>query len=424
MDVSQKAFEEMMKKYFLISLLLFSTCVSAQVKVLSLQQTLELARQNNPFLKVSALNIDASQADVETAKLRPNPMLNNQTLQSVNSSYFADGTGTFNHRNRQVWWQLTTPVPMKGQLKYRIERAERGMVLQQKNQVEAERGLLYQAANLWVDIWNQQRNLAIFQKAQEYIDTLVNINVLRLKNQVITQTDLLRTQTLSGQYKIQYATAQQQYQTNLQGLKLILGVSDSLGIDPNDGLDFVLPLVADSISKYAQNTRSDVQIAQQSIAVAESNVKLQNALKTPRPELGFIWNPQNGSNYFGFFGTVPLPFYDRNQGEIQKSKVLKIQSEKQLEATKRFALMETQTALQRNRSLKTNVEKFGQVLKQSDLILENVRYSYLRGATTIIDFLEAQRSWLDVQQQYQAAQYAYRLSLIDLLYVSGKINDK
>ena len=93
-------------------------------------------------------------------------------------------------------------------------------------------------------------------------------------------------------------------------------------------------------------------------------------------------------------------------------------------ATKRLALVETQTALQRNRSLKTNVEKFGQVLQQSNLILENVRYSYLRGATTIIDFLEAQRSWLDVQQQYQAAQYAYRLSLIDLLYVSGKISEK
>ena len=69
-----------------------------------------------------------------------------------------------------------------------------------------------------------------------------------------------------------------------------------------------------------------------------------------------------------------------------------------------------------------NTLNFQEVLEQSQTILDNVKYAYLKGGTTIIDFLEAQRSWLDTQQDYFNALEQYRKSYLQLLYATGLIN--
>ena len=62
------------------------------------------------------------------------------------------------------------------------------------------------------------------------------------------------------------------------------------------------------------------------------------------------------------------------------------------------------------------------MLEQSQTILDNVQYAYLRGGTSIIDFLEAQSSWLETQEQHNQALELYRQSHIQLLYAAGLIN--
>ena len=71
---------------------------------------------------------------------------------------------------------------------------------------------------------------------------------------------------------------------------------------------------------------------------------------------------------------------------------------------------------------KENIEQFEELLIQSETILENVKQAYLMGGTTIIDFLEAQRSWLEIQQEHYEAQQAYIESHVQLLYATGLIN--
>jgi cobalt-zinc-cadmium efflux system outer membrane protein len=90
-----------------------------------------------------------------------------------------------------------------------------------------------------------------------------------------------------------------------------------------------------------------------------------------------------------------------------------IQSQLQTEITTAYASYKLQ---------QQNVQNFQIILEQSQTILDNVKYAYLKGGTTIIDFLEAQRSWLETQQQYYDALQQYRQSYIQLLYATGLIN--
>jgi len=409
-------------RYQIFFFLLLSCLSAAAQSSLSLQEALRTARQNNLFLKTERYTLEAGQADIVTSKLRPNPALNNQTLQLANSKYFKENTAWNNAYNRQVWWQLTKPFQWPGQRKYRIDVANQNYNLVSKNFLELERNVFFDVASKWLEVWISQNQIRVIEIAKSNADTLTKINTLRLKNQVISETDLIRTQLLSEQYAVQLRAARQDLRNKRGELRLLVGATDSVNVDLTNEFLFPESVNIDSLLHYALNNRADIQQVQSLRLLSESNIKFQRSMAYPQPELGMIWNPQNTVPYVGFFGTIELPLFSRNQGEIQKSTILKKQAEQNYIAVQTQIQTEINTAYKSFMVQQQNVERFAGILQQAQSILDHVRYAYLRGGTTIIDFLEAQRSWLETQQQYYDAQQQYRQSYIQLLFVSGLIN--
>ncbi|MCF2446529.1 TolC family protein [Dyadobacter sp. CY345] len=403
-----------------ITCCLFETA-SAQTNY-SLQQALQAAKTNNPNLKREQFNVTIAETDIVTASLRPNPVLNNQSLQLIKASKFPDNSSWSNHLNRQVWWQVTKPFQMPELRKNKIDYANQNVILNQKAYTETERKLFQDVASKWLDVWSARKQLDILNIAKSNIDTLVNINKVRLKNQVITTTDLARTELLANQYNVQMKSADQNYKNEIINLKYLMGIQEDINVDTTDNFQFAFPANVDDLLQQALQSRSDIQTLKSTIDVANSNIKLQKSMALPVPELGAIFNPQNGVPYMGVYGTIAIPIFSRNQGEIKKSHVLKQQAEQDLLATQSLIQSEISTAYSSYITQKQNLQNFTGLLAQSQTILNNVKYSYLRGGTTIIDFLEAQRSWLDTQQQYYETLQLYRQSYIKLLYASGIIN--
>lgn len=200
-------------------------------------------------------------------------------------------------------------------------------------------------------------------------------------------------------------------------------VKDSVNVDINSVIESTLiPNTVDSLLSQAMRDRSDVQAANLAVLVSQSNIKYQKSMVWPQPELGMIWNPQNTIPYLGFFGTIKVPLFDRNQGEIEKSKFLQLQAEEGVRNAELKISTEVQAAFQTYQTEKENLKKYDLMMTQSDQVLDNVRYSYLKGGTTIIDFLDAQRSWFDTRQLFLNARLSYFQSYIQLLYVTGLIN--
>ncbi len=400
-------------------------CVSAQ-NSFSLPQALQKAKENNPVLKTQLYNIQIVQTDIVSAKLRPNPVLNNQSLQLLQANKFAENTSWYRNDNRQVWWQLTRKFHLPAQRRSKILFAEQNAQLEQKNYLENERNLLVEVAKKWLTVWFAQKNLEIVKIAKNNLDSLIRINQLRFEKQVIMQTELMRTQLLGKQYEIEIKTEEQNYRNELQDLRLALGVQtelENIAIDTNSVFIFTVPTQLDSLLERALTSRSDLLFAQKNIEVSEVNIQLQKALRIPLPEAGIIWNPQNGVPYLGIFATFELPIFSRNQGEIKKSFFLKQQSEQQLKAVEQKISTEIGIAHRAYQTQAENVRSYQEILQQSEQILKNVRYAYLRGGTTIIDFLEAQRNWLHTQQQYTQILFQYRQAYIELLYATGLISE-
>jgi cobalt-zinc-cadmium efflux system outer membrane protein len=408
-------------KYCLVYLCLLTTWCFGQ-QDLSLKRALVTAKENNLLLKSERLNITQAQADLITAQLKINPVLNNQSLQLLSSTHMLANSGWYQNVNRQVWWQFTKQFQVAGQRENKIDLAKRNTDIVEKNLVEYERNLFLDVANKWLDIWSIRTQSKIVQEAKSNIDSLVLINKLRLKNQVITETDLMRAELLANAYSIQQQTFQKEEQSKRLELRNLLGVDKEVQVDLSDTFFGISNENLDSLIQYALANRGDYLSIQSTIAAAESNIKLQKSLAIPKPELGFIWNPQNSIPYFGVFATMPLPIFNKNQGDIQKSIIQKEQADAQAIGVQKQISTEIMAAVQRLRSQKENLTHFEDVLKKSQQILSNVKYAYLKGGTTIIDFLEAERSWLDNQRQYNDILQAYKQNYIQLLFTTGKIN--
>jgi len=412
---------KVLKAVSILLLIWWSVPCRAQT-VYTLQQALQTAKSNNPVLKREQYNVTISEADITTAQLRPNPVINNQSLQLVQPSRFPEKSNWYGGANRQVWWQVTKPFQLPVQRANKINFAEQNVRLTQKQYAETERNLFHAVAQKWLDVWSARKQLDIIGNAKSNIDSLAIINRLRLKNQVITTTDMARTEVLANQYALQIKSARQVYDNELVNLRFLIGSPDSAQIDTTDHFLFAIPSQMDAVVQEALQKRTDIQAIKSVMDVADANIKLQKSSALPTPELGLIYNPQNKTQYMGIYATLAIPVFSRNQGEIKKSQVLKQQAEQDLAATSYQIQAEILTAYRTYQTQSQNVQNFNQLLAQSQSILNSVKYSYLRGGTTIIDFLEAQRSWLDTQQQYYDTLQQYRQSYIDLLYASGLIN--
>lgn len=388
----------------------------------TLQKALYTAKQSNIQLKSERLNIEQARADVVTAQLKLNPTLNNQSLQLMSASHLAANSDWYQNANRQVWWQFTKQFQVAGQRENKIDLAKKNVQLAEKNLIEYERNLYFDVANKWLEIWALRKQGKIIQEAKSNIDSLVLINKLRLKNQVITETDLLRAELLARSYVIQLQTFQKEEESKRTELRNLMGIDQPVQVDINDNFLNAPTNQVDSLIQYAFANRGDYLSVLTTIESANANVKLQKSLAVPRPEFGLIWNPQNSIPYLGLYATMPLPFFNKNQGEIQKAILQKEQFDIQAAGIQLQIKTEIIVAVQRLRSQQQNLEQFEEVLKKSQQILSNVKYAYLKGGTTIIDFLEAERSWLDNQRQYNDILQAYKQNYLQLLFTTGKIN--
>lgn len=412
-----------LQKYLFTAALFFYVCIQVHAQEnYTLQKALQTARANNPVLKTEQFNIGMAEADVVTAKLRPNPVLNNESLQIMDSEHFSESNDWHSKYNREVLWQIAKPIQWFGQRKNKINVAYGNLTLEEKNYTETERNLFLEVAQKWLEVWVAQKQIDIIQIAKENTDSLVKINQRRFNNQVITQTELFRTELLAKQYAIQYKTAAQEVKSRQKEFGFLLGVEEEVNVDSEDVFIFSTPHEIDSLLKNSLENRSDIQMAKSMVDVSNNNIKLQRSLAYPKPELGFIWNPQSAVPFMGISLSIDLPFFDRNQGEIKRSRYLKDQAEQQLFTIKNQIQSEIAVAQSDYQLQKQNIEEFKELLEQSETILENVKNAYLKGGTTIIDFLEAQRSWLDTQQQHFDALQSYRESYVQLLYATGLIN--
>ena len=411
-----------MRFIFLLTCLLIASLTQAQIS-LSIQDAFTLALKNNPNYRVEKYNVELAKTAVTTAGLHLNPSVSVSSQITPSSKYFAPETSLFSPENRQMTYQVSKVFQVSGQLKYKIEAAKSDLNIAGSNLSQYEWNLLNEVASKWLDVWYASEKLKLIEKAKLNADTLLKVNQIRLKNQVITTTEFSRTQINLEQYKIMQLAAKQGFKSEYNNLVLLLGSKDSLMIDKNENwFPEHLPLNYDSLLNLALKNRKEIQISKNLAEKAKIDVSLQKAISKPQPEIGFNYSPQNKVPYLGLFVAIPLAVSNRNQGEIARAKIAVNQADALTNAIILQITKEVRNAFDEFTTNKISWEKYIDLNRKSELVLQSVKLSYVKGGTTILDYLEAERTWFDMQNQFYEAMFNNRKSFLQLLFTCNFSN--
>jgi cobalt-zinc-cadmium efflux system outer membrane protein len=172
------------------------------------------------------------------------------------------------------------------------------------------------------------------------------------------------------------------------------------------------------MTRLALDRRPDFLLFQQSQARSRADLRLQLANGKMDYSVGTEYTHQRaygvGGSSLGVYFSVPLPVFNRNQGEILRAQREIEQGSARIEAQRAFISNEIDKAY---RQLLTSVETG--ILAKARSVRDTTEYSYRRGEASLVEFLDAQRAFNDAMQTYNDARANFARSLYLLDTVSG-----
>ena len=129
-------------------------------------------------------------------------------------------------------------------------------------------------------------------------------------------------------------------------------------------------------------------------------------------------------NSLGLQLSLPLPLFDRNQANIGRAALDRRRTDNEstrLEIEIRHQVADAVRRTRRSAAL-LDVFEGGGMLERADTALKVAERSYKSGAVSLLELLEAQRTYIETREQYLRAQHEYRQAVIDVMHaVAGDV---
>jgi cobalt-zinc-cadmium efflux system outer membrane protein len=388
----------------------------------SMDDAVRLTIDRNQTLRGQRLAIDASIADQTTAALKPNP----------NLAFGADGFTPFSPR--QVTWDfLGNEVSYSTSLSYTFERggkrAKRTTVAEdttdvtRKNVLDLERQLRFQAEQAFVSALLAKSALDLAQQDLKSFSDVVEINRQRVAAGDLAQGDFYRISLQKLQFEQDVSAAQLNLIQAKAALRQLMGfesLADDFEVDGT--LAFVSPVVnLEDLKRQALDNRPDVQAATAGVALARDTVALELGNRAQDLDGNLSYSHTGPGNTIGLGAAINLPIHDRNQGNIAHSQIA-VRQAVEAEAAARFAavtdVVNAYAALETNEKI-VNLYESG-YLDQARQSLEITTYVYQHGAGTLLDLLDAERTYRSTELAYRDALAAAMTSLKQINFAVGK----
>lgn len=179
----------------------------------------------------------------------------------------------------------------------------------------------------------------------------------------------------------------------------------------------------DELLITALNNRADLLAAKNNIGLNQNRLTLTKKERLADLDLKMgvdntYLNDNKFSNGVGeIFGgiAIPLKFSNLNKGEIKMAQFKVEQAELLYHQVEINIQNEVLQALNQYQSLSRQVANYNQgILNQAKMVLDGKVYSYSRGETSLLEVLNAQRTYNDVQISYYETLYNCHVALVEL----------
>ena len=391
---------------------------------ISIDEALRLAVQHNHALQAARSTVLQNQALETTANLRPNPTLSwdAQFLPIFEPSKFSA-----DYLDSQAQFDLGFGYTFEigGKRQHRLRAARDVTEATRSTVADNERQLTFNVGQQFVAAILAQSQIDFTAQDLDSFQKTVDISETQYKAGAISEGDLLKIKLQMLQFQNDVLSAKLAKIQALSALRQLLGfesVPDDYDVDGK--LEYaVVHAGLDDLKALALRTRPDLRAAEQNVTAAQSAEQLAFVDRKRDLTTTFNYSHVASTNTGAFFFNIQLPFFDRNQGEIARTRHVITQNQQLAAETSQQVLTDVVNAYQSLRTSEQIVQLYeGGYVDQAAKSRDISEYAYKRGAASLLDFLDAERTYRSNQLAYRQALATYMTALEQMRQATGTRN--
>jgi outer membrane protein, heavy metal efflux system len=398
---------------------------AADTLSLTLQQAEQQFLQQNLTLLAGHFNVRASEALIEQAGLRDNPVLTtDQNIYSKGNGFFTHGKTDNGDYRGQIFIQVQQLLKTAGKRSKAINLATTTAQIAELQLLDVTRSIKYQLRTDYFTVAQLLGNRAVLEQELVEMNRLLTGMAAQLKAGNIAQKDYLRIQALSISLQQDIAENTRSLADIETDLKTFLRITSNTFIKPADGLELDIASTPslDSAIALAKQNNTAYLLQQKQVAYQQQNLVYQKALRSPDITVGPEYDQASSyaPNYVGLTISLPLPIRNKNQGNI-KAATFNIQQEQ-------TNLQQTETAITNNvtnaynklllsQEYKTNVQN--EFYSQYKSLFNNVLQSYKQRQISLLEFIDFFDAYKETNSRLLQQQFNLQRAKEELNFQTG-----
>ncbi len=370
-----------------------ATEVKESSAALTLQDALNLAAKANPEIAVALREREAIQGIKTQASVRPNPTIST-SIQDTRSD------------TRQIFLQLNQEIELGNKRNARIEAAD---TFYSKAEAELDSKKADIHANViaaFYAVLAAQERLALAKSSMEVANLALDAAAKRVKAGKSSPVEETKSKIAESGAKIELSQANSQLVSTRKRLAALWGNPSPLFASAQGQVTAIpQPVALSELDLMLENSPA-IKLAKLEVnsRVALTNVERSKTTPNITISAGVVNNQELGLNQALLGLTVPIPLFDRNQGNLQEAVSRKYKAEDELIALKSqlgsnlsSQYERLNVARQASESLRT------EILPSAQSAFDAANKGFTAGKFNFLDVLDAQRTLFQAKSQYNQA---------------------
>lgn len=406
-----------MKKYII---LLFSGClsVSAQtIEPLSYSQYMDRVVEGNLGYASEKLNVPAAHAEVTAAKVFNDP--------NLSVSYFNNENGSL-QMGEGVEVELSKTFSF-GKRGANISLAQSESELAEALLADYFRNLRAEATIAYMEALRQHALYEVKENAYENMLMLAESDSVRFSLGQIREVDAAQSRVEAGVLHNELLQSEAELRNAFARLNLLMGSfsTDTLFCPRAELLKDSHNFILSDLITTASEERADLVAALKNKEVASKALKVARRERNTDVDLSIavsrnarVHNEEAPAPPFTGVTAgiaIPLKISSFNKGAVRAARYREMQAETQYQQALLQVQTEVMRAYQSYLSLEKQVRHYENgLLSQAREVMDGKIYSYNRGEVSLLEVLDAQRTYDDIRAQYIETLYSYNVALVEL----------
>jgi cobalt-zinc-cadmium efflux system outer membrane protein len=393
---------------------------------ITLDQAINLAYTHSHALKAAQSTIQQAQAEEITANLRPNPVLSGDS-QFLPIFGNPPGSGTSDTLQQLSQFDLGIGylIERGGKRQHRLQAA-RDVTSQTRYQVlDTQRTLAFNVAQQFIAALLADSNLQFAQQDLNSFQQTVTISEERYKAGDISEADYLKIKLQLLQFQTDVSAAQVARVQALASLRQFMGYTAvPENYDVVGDLAYTpVQVNEDDLKTLALRQRPDLIAAQQGVTASKSAYALEKANGKRDVNVAFNYSHVSGFSSGSWFANMELPIFNRNQGEIARTRYAMNQAQENAYAASDIVLTDVESAYAAVSTNQQVVQLYvNGYLKNAQDSRDISEYAYKKGGASLLDFLDSERSYRATELAYRQALASYMTAVEQLKEAVGTRN--